>query len=1194
MRIQGLRIAGFKSFCHPTSFTFQHNGVTIVVGPNGCGKSNVVDSIRWVLGEQRVKQLRGGSMEDVIFAGSAYQKPLGMAEVTLTFTNPARDTLPKYREFSEIEITRRLYRSGESQYLINKTPVRLLDIRELFMDTGVGGGTGYSIIQQGKIEEMINARPEERRNFIDDAAGIVKFRLKRQSAEKHLDETRQNLLRVDDVLQELERQEEGLKDQVEQARLYLKLREEIREAEYQLILYRWHQAKRREEGAKSRIEKTEATQTAEQLTKQTKVTELETLGLEITVSGEKLATTHNEMLLIDKELHDAESQRQLISQDIQNSEERIQQLIDDNQQLEEAQNELKLEAQEDQLEMEILQKNYQLFEEALQRLESDRIQENEALASQNNLLQNLQQNLLQTHTKLTNATNQRNFVTERLEQQKTRLLELGEQHVQAQYHVQEAKQKLSKSSGRTSVLEEEQEQLHDALQDLRLEHDEQQEVLQERRNQLKFLLSEFQKLQSRLNSLQEIQERYEDFSDSVQQLLRYFHQHPAEKEKIGFLGVFADFTILNTDNPKILVPILENMLDWVILEAIQDIPKLEKLCQEQNFSRLEVLTLDRLPPLSEIVSSRSIVDNLIKCKPPLAEWGNRWFQQITFLEENASTFEKALNIWQSNSGSKAWVSTLGTYLPAFGGIRCGRPAKASFGFLQRQQEIELLQYQIQGEEDRIQVLEESLESFEEESQERELEIQDLRDRLLEIQLDLTRLQQEQEHNRRDVYRTEESLKMIEQDGIRLKTEQERLENQKNEIQVEFTYQEECRQRFEHEVAAQLEQIQIQQQSLQEVSEEHTRLRLQITESTEQLRNIRGNLDRNQRNQLEISNRHQRILEALDLAKSKSQDGQLRIKELDTLMPALLKKKVGLDEKIKIDTKKYDQQRQLYSDLTKRLQEVQKVLENLLQQIHQQKIEQTEHRLQREQLEDQLSEQWDFDPANNSYETLTEINENSLVNGLSKQRKQMEAIGNVNLAAPAEYDLLMERLEFLQNQSSDLTQAAADLERTIREINIESRRRFREMFEKVNTQFSTLFSQLFGGGEARMVLTESEDVLESGIEIFAQPPGKKLQNLNLLSGGEKALTAISLVFAIFLIKPSPFCVLDEVDAPLDDANVIRFNQLIRRLTTNSQFVIITHNKKTMEIGDALYGVTMAEPGVSKTVSVQFKDAERLSA
>ena len=399
--------------------------------------------------------------------------------------------------------------------------------------------------------------------------------------------------------------------------------------------------------------------------------------------------------------------------------------------------------------------------------------------------------------------------------------------IRDRHHVQEAKQKLSRSSGRTSVLEEEQEQLHEELKDLRLEQDEQQEVLEERRNQLKSLLSEFQKLQSRLNSLREIQERYEDFSDSVQQLLKYFQQHPAEKEKIGFLGIFADLTILNTDNPQTLAPILENILDWVILASIQDIPKLEKLCQEQNLSRLEVLTLDRLPPLSEIVSSRSIVDNLIKCKPPLEEWGNRWFQQITFVEENASTFEKALNIWQSNSGSKAWVSTLGTYLPAFGGIRCGRPAKVSFGFLQRRQEIELLQNQIQGEEDRIQVLEKGMESLEEESQQRELEIQDLRDRLLEIQLDLTRLQQEQEHNRRDVYRTEESLKMIDQDGIRLKTERERLENQKQEMQLEFTNHEERRKQLENDVSAQQEQIEIQQQSLQEVSEEHTGLRLQI-------------------------------------------------------------------------------------------------------------------------------------------------------------------------------------------------------------------------------------------------------------------------------------------------------------------------------------------------------------------------------
>jgi chromosome segregation protein len=1189
MRIQGLRIAGFKSFCHPTSFTFQHNGVTVVVGPNGCGKSNVVDSIRWVLGEQSAKQLRGGSMEDVIFAGSAYQKPLGMAEVTLTFTNSDGDTLPKYREFTEIEITRRLYRSGESQYLINKIPVRLLDIRELFMDTGVGGGTGYSIIQQGKIEELINARPEERRNFIDDAAGIVKFRIKRQSAEKRLDETRQNLLRVDDVLQELERQEEGLRGQVEQARLYLELREDIRKAEYQLIFYRWHQAKHREEEAKAKLVKTEAIQLEEQSVKQTRITESEKLGLEITLSGAQLTETRNEMFLVDKGLQDAEGQRQLNSQGIQNSEERIQQLNEDNQQLKKAQEELKLEEAEHQQEIEKLQKKSLQFEGTLQRLESSRIQENEALASQNNLLLELQRSLLQTHTKLTNATNQQNFVIERLEQQQTRLLELREQHEQVQLGVREARQKLSKSSGQTNVFEEEQEQLQEELRDLKLEHNERQDVLQEQRNQLRSLVSEFQKFQSRLISLREIQKRYEDFSDSVQQLFKYFQQYPTEKERIGFLGIFADFAILNTDNPKLLAPVLENMLDWVILSSIQDLPKLEKLCQEQDFSQLEVLALDRMPPLQEFAALSSTFDKLIQCKPPLNEWGNRWFQQITLLQDNTSSFEEILEAWQSNAGSAAWVSSIGTYLPAFGGIRCGRPAKTSFGFLQRQQEMEQLQIQTRVQEDRLQALEKGVEGLEEESQERELEIQELKDRLHETQLDLTRLQQEQEHNQREVFRTEESLKMIEQDGTRLKSEQERLENQQHEIELEFMNQEERRQQLELEVANLQEQIQLQQQNLDEVGEEHTGLRLRIAESTEQLRSIRGNLDRNQRNQFEINNRQQRIFEALRLAKSKSQEGHQRIKELDSSMPELLKKRVDLDEKIKADTKIYEEQNQLQNELTKVLQTVQRGLENLFHQIHQRQIEQTEHRLQREQLEEQLSDQWDFDPGSVPDGTLAEINENSLASRLRKQRQQLEAIGNVNLAAPAEYDLLMERLAFLRSQSSDLTQAAGDLERTIREINIESRRRFKEMFEEVNQQFGSLFSQLFEGGEARMILTESEDILESGIEVFAEPPGKKLQNLNLLSGGEKALTAISLVFAIFLIKPSPFCVLDEVDAPLDDANVVKFNQLIQRLTTNSQFVVITHNKKTMEVGDALYGVTMDEPGVSKTVSVRFEEA-----
>ena len=1195
MRIQGLRIAGFKSFCHPTSFRFQQNGVTIVVGPNGCGKSNVVDSIRWVLGEQRAKQLRGGSMEDVIFAGSAYQKPLGMAEVTLTFSNPAGDTLPKYREYTEIEITRRLYRSGESQYLINKTPVRLLDIRELFMDTGVGSGTGYSIIQQGKVEELINARPEERRNFIDDAAGIVKFRLKRQTAEKRLEETRQNLLRVEDVLRELERQEESLRDQVEQARKYLHLRDEIRNGEHQLTLYRWQQAQRKESEALDKLSLAEAEQLNQETEKQRRVAELETLSLEQTQRAEQVAATRSRLYQHDKSLQEAEGQRQLAAQGIKNNEERTQQLAEDALQLEEALTELKLEQEAEQEELSQLQQRFETQSEELSQLESSRQAENQALQSQNVTLQSLQKNLLLTHTQLTNATNQRNFLIERLENQQERLTQLRDQHRQAQQQVQEAQQRLSRSSGRANVLEVEKEQLEEELQDLLTEHSEQQGVLQEQQQQLKSLQQEFQQHRSRLISLTEIQERYEDFSDGVQQLLQALQQHPHLRESLGFVGIFAEFVVLKTDQPEPLAPALEEMLDWVVLRSVEQLPQFEQLCLEQEVSRLQVLLLDRLPPLPEIQPQKGALNEFLQVKPPLEKWADAWFSRIALLPEgNSADWQSALQTWQSNSGENAWVSAVGSYLPSYGSIRCGKLGQASLGFLQRQQEIAELQKQLRLLEDRLQAAEEGVESLEEELQERELEMQDLRDRIHELQLELTRLQQEQEHNQREVRRTEETLQQVEQDGIKAKTERERLEQQQGEVEGELKQQEQRRRELEKEVEEQQVQIRQQQQNLEEVSEEHTRLRLQLAESGEQLRGLRNSLERNQRNQQEVGNRCNKILEALEQSKQRQQTEERRLAELDQRLPELLQERLALEEQLKAENQHFEAENQRQADLTKELQQVQRSLESLLQQIHQQRLQQTEFRLQREQLEEQLVEQWGHVSEDLPNLAPDVLDETLLVSTLRRQRQQLEALGNVNLAAPAEYDLLMERLEFLRSQSADLEQAAEDLERTIREINIESRRRFRDMFERVNQQFQTLFSQLFGGGDARMILTESEDVLDSGIEILAQPPGKKSQNLNLLSGGEKALTAISLIFAIFLIKPSPFCILDEVDAPLDDANVARFNQLIRRLTNNSQFVVITHNKKTMEIGDSLYGVTMDEPGVSKIVSVQFDEAHRLSA
>jgi chromosome segregation protein len=1194
MRIQSLRVAGFKSFCHPTSFQFRQNGITIIVGPNGCGKSNVVDSIRWVLGEQRARQMRGSSMEDVIFAGSSFQKPLGMAEVTLTFTNPEGDTLPKYSEYTEIAITRRLYRSGESQYLINKTPVRLMDIRELFMDTGVGSGTGYSIIQQGKVEELINARPEERRNFIDDAAGIVKFRLKRQTAEKRLEETRQNLLRVDDVLQELQRQEEGLRDQVQVARKYLALRQEIQVAEHQLTQRRWFLALQKEQQSALTLQAFEQQQEQLHHEKQQQETELAALSLQQTQLGQNLAEQRNQLFQQERAIQDAENQQQLETQNIHNAHERTTQLQDDASSFASMITDLEAEKRDEEAQIQQLQEEYDSQQSLLRDIEDHRIAGNQALQAESEQLQALQRQLLQVHTQLTNATNQLNFFEERLSQQQERLSQLRAQQRDAEEHFREAQQRLSRSSGRADVLEQEQVELHDQLTERQSEYEEQKEGVHVQEQQLKNLQYDSGKAQSRLRSLEEIQSKYEDFSDGVQQLLEQLRQFPEAREQLGFCGIFADFTELLTDQTDRLAPVLSELLDWVVLRSIEQLPAFEAFCQQHEIGRLQVLALDQLPEVSGPRPQGETLASFVRCKAPLTEWSQRFFERVVLLNKEPHAWHAALVAWSINAGTTAWVSPQGSFLPHFGNARLGRLSGASFGFLQRQQEITQLRQQTEEWQIRIQEAEEVLEELQDAQQERAMEIQEAQEQLHENQLELSRLQQEQEHNEMEVRRAEGFRTQLGKDLARIAQEEGRLREEQQQTRHNFEHAEQQRGQLETQVEQQQEKIMQKRRSLEEVSEEHTNFRLALTEISEQLKNHRASLERNQRNRTETAHRLAQVQQALEEAQHKQALSQQKLENLKANLPRLLEQRSHLAEQLQQGTQLFEAENLRQAEMTKALQGVQKQLEASIQQAHQEGLQQTEHRLRREQLETQLLEQWGHTPEElRQTEPFPDLDESAVASTLRRQKSQLESMGAVNLAAPEEYDALVERLNFLQGQSEDLTKAADDLEQTIREINVESRRRFRAMFEQVNAQFSRLFVQLFGGGEAKMSLTDSEDVLDSGIEILAQPPGKKLQNLNLLSGGEKALTAISLIFAIFLIKPSPFCILDEVDAPLDDANVVRFNRLIQSLTHNSQFVIITHNKKTMEIGDALYGVTMEEPGVSKTVSVQFSEAEKLA-
>ena len=1189
MRIKSLKVSGFKSFCHLVEMGFTEHGTTVVVGPNGCGKSNVVDAIRWVLGEQRPKHLRGGSMEDVIFAGSAFQKPRGMTEVTLTFANPTGDTLSRFNEYSEIAVTRRLYRSGESVYMINKTPVRLMDIRELFMDTGIGG-TGYSIVEQGRVGEIVSAKPTDRRTLIDDAAGIVKFRTKRQAAERRLEETGQNLLRVNDVLRELRDREEGLREHVENAQTYLDLQTQCCSTEQNLLVLRWHEVGRQEEKLDAKVVEEQQHRQDLQTEKSVIEADLQRFSLEQTQRADQLTRKREALFQKEREIQEAENQRRLQQQTIENARE---QQGRQEQELEELQGRLtRLEGtvQDASGQFETLTEKREILETEVAVIERTRAEQNDVLQEVTILLQSLQKRLLKLHMELTNQTNQRNFLKERLTQFQERLQRLQAQRDANAELVRQVEGRAHVSRQQLGSLQAKRTTLETRVEALGLCASQQENDLDELDQRIRELRFQHGAACSRLESLQQIQGQYEDFSNSVQQFMERLREQPELREQWGLRGLLADHLIAEPEWLAQVAPVLSEVLDWIVVEQSAQLPGLAGFCQQEGFGSLRFLALDRLPRVPESnLPGTSLVDHL-SFREPLEAWGSRFFQR--FRMDESGVWSRLQEAWPD--ASVIWVGPEGVRIDEVT-VQTGSVQEGSLGFLARQQEIEQLEQQTSELSADITAEETQQEELREAWSQTQEALEQVQSEQRGQELDVLSHTKELEHHQLELNRTRQTSEQFDSDLRQLQEEISEAESRYENTTKLLGELEAERQELEGASETQQERVQSQNRRVEDAAEDLLQRRIALTEVMEQQKTAEST---HVRLRQEHSESYQR-LQLLESGQSESSrrltQSRERIEAIDAAFGGLLQSRDTLKVELDSETVRHGEQTEKQNELLRTLQAKQKTLEAVVGAAHDTSLKLAEFRMQREQLEMQLHDFTEQAPAT----LVPELDlENLKVRELSREvqrlKAQLNALGPVNLAAPNEHVVLVERLQFLTEQSEDLQKAVDDLKRTIRDINVESRRRFREMFDQVNEHFGEVFTKLFGGGEAQMVLTESEDLLDAGIDIVAQPPGKKLQNINLLSGGEKALTALSLIFAIFLIKPSPFCLLDEVDAPLDDANVGRFTNLIRQLADGSQFIIITHNKKTMELGDRLYGVTMEEPGISKTVSVHFQEAERMVA
>lgn len=1172
MKIKRLDILGFKSFVEKTSIDFE-SGITGIVGPNGCGKSNIVDAIRWCLGEQGAKNLRGRSMEDVIFSGSERRKPLSMAEVSLTFANEDASAPSRYRDFAEITVTRRLYRSGESEYLINKSVCRLLDIVELVMDTGVGA-RAYSIIEQGKIGQILSARPEERRFLIEEAAGISKFKARKKSALRKIDATRHNLERIGDILSEVRRQMAGLKRQAQKAERFRGCREEIKALEVRFAQERYAELVAAIALAEERLREVERFLEEETLRLSECDARLEEHRVLQVGEEADLQQIRTRILHLDAECQRLEQTLEFAAREQQQLAGRCEQLKAE---VQEGETQLRqLETEREELGRERDELAQVLDRERLGlTMEESRIRE---LADQSRTMdarmEEERQALLTAITALSRLSGHHDEVARRLvdldereRRNRSDAVSIHEQMAQKREHLEALQQSLHNDHAELSRLTAERDALRSQLEQLQAqmeEHDERLLVLRE-------VLS---RKHSRLESLQELEKNLSGYSDGVRALLG----DPVQA--VRFAGMAADFL----EVPQALETAVEaatgERLQALLLNDAEEARAAVSYLQG-GAGRATFLLPDVSPPrlsgpgggipLAEHVGLRagapSAATNLLA-----------GVYLVDSLEPYLAEPLPAGILLVTRSGET--LNFRGEY--AGGGV--SEPAR---GVLHKKREIAELSRDLIGEQALLAELQAVREGQRSAKAAGENRLQELGGFLHQVELRSVSGRKELERFHADLARLEERLEVLSFEEDQLHEERERLQAQHRQSS---SRQDECtarRQHLEQSLADLQDQARNIRRDLAVQRDALTARKVALAASEERERNSRKRLEQLGQLQKDLELRRERA--KLQLAEGDQRRTLLQEEQNQAAVRIELLHRKRTEEKAA-----ESQALSHWEDRRERIQAQELLLKSLRERLDEHQRQKSalhlkirELAMEAEHLRDNCMERHRVDLDALS-EPEAPLDVDAARRRLDDLRRQVEAMGEVNLMAIEQFEELDQRQQFLSAQQEDLRSSMEDLHKAIQKINRTTRSRFRETFDQINAQFQTVFPRLFRGGRAELVLTDEQDLLETGVDIIVQPPGKKLQNISLLSGGEKALAATALIFSIFLIKPSPFCLLDEVDAPLDDANIGRFNEMILEMSDLSQFIIITHNKKTMEIADPLYGVTMEEPGISRIVSVRMNE------
>ncbi len=1183
MYLKSIEIHGFKSFANKIVFQF-HNGITGIVGPNGSGKSNVADAVRWVLGEQRIKQLRGASMQDVIFSGTELRKPLGYAYVAITLDNSDHQLAIDY---NEVTVARRIYRSGESEYLLNGTPCRLKDVNELFYDTGIGK-EGYSIIGQGQIDKILSGKPEERRELFDEAAGIVKFKRRKLAAQKKLEDEQQNLVRVNDILSELEKQIGPLEKQSETAKIYLKKKEELKTLDVNMFLL---ENQRLQEQLKDAQEKYDiASEDLENTSKQYEniKEEYEKIEGQITLLDETIEKNRSALTDTSMLRGKLEGEINVLKEQIhsaRNNEEHLKQ------RREAVLNEI---AAKNQDKEGILSDKGQIDEQVAE-IEKKRDEAKAALTAVQSCIEELNNQIEGGKNAIIEALNARATIKSKLgrydtmtEQVNIRKAELTSRILRMKSDEAQQEETLKALNDEFEKINEEIRTLNDAVESKEEKLTLLRETLADKDKKLRDTQVSYHQEKSRLEALSNLTERYEGYGGSVKKVMER-----KEQEK-GIVGVVADIIKVDKKYETAIETALGGNIQNIVTDDEETAKRMIGYLKQTKAGRATFLPLTSITHPQEFKNPESLkekgvlgmADELVHVDEKYRNVAKAMLGRIVVVDQ----VDNAVRIARKFDYGIRMVTLEGELLVP-GGAISGGAFKNNSNLLGRRREMEEMEASVKKYLKEVDTL---LQEIEDTKAERNK----LRLSLEEDKASLQKKFIEQNTARLNVIKAKERKEEASESSLELKNEEREIESQIQEIRLS-----------KEEISRELQDSEtLEKQTEGKIKECQVLLDEKRSEESENLAGVNA-LEVEVEKMLQQQGFHQQNVDRIntELERSKSELSEIEEGLLGNTGDIEQKENNirQIEETIQAShTSQSDTEKQLQEDITKKeeLSAKQKNFFKDREALSEKMagLDKEVYRLnaQREKLQDmtesQINYMWDeyeitlSDAAGMRNEELNDLP--AMKRDISTLKDQIKKLGDVNVNAIEDYKNLMERYSFLKTQHDDLIEAEKTLEGIITELDTAMRKQFHEKFGEISREFDKVFKEMFGGGKGTLELMEDEDILEAGIRIIAQPPGKKLQNMMQLSGGEKALTAIALLFAIQNLKPSPFCLLDEIEAALDESNVSRFAKYLHKLTRHTQFIVITHRRGTMEQVDRLYGITMQEKGVSTLVSVNLIDKE----